>query len=222
MGQTQSVSLPLHLRPRDRLNGGIHPRHYQMAPTSLSLSTKLPGQRLLHGPLRSTLLSSPDFPFRARCHGGGLLAAGSSGWVPTPCRHHTKAPSSSSSGCDHGPLDCSRTQHAAALPKVSSNTIISARSSSCPSRWPHNESCLRCVRGRSVRGPRPGAGRDGGRHSHRLSCSSSCAPSRCFRRSRELPAIPCAMCCSRSHPGRRCIRQDFSRSTAEDTAGPFR
>ena len=31
-----ALVLFLHLRPRDRLNGGIHPRHYQMAPTSLS------------------------------------------------------------------------------------------------------------------------------------------------------------------------------------------
>jgi len=31
-----ALILFLHLRPRDRLNGGIHPRHYQMAPTSLS------------------------------------------------------------------------------------------------------------------------------------------------------------------------------------------
>ena len=30
-----ALVLSLHLRPRDRLNGGIHPRHYQMAPTSL-------------------------------------------------------------------------------------------------------------------------------------------------------------------------------------------
>ena len=29
-----ALILSLHLRPRDRLNGGIHPRHYQMAPTS--------------------------------------------------------------------------------------------------------------------------------------------------------------------------------------------
>ena len=43
--------LSLHLRPRDRLNAGIHPRHYQMAPTSVS--TNSPSQRLLHGPLRS-------------------------------------------------------------------------------------------------------------------------------------------------------------------------
>ena len=28
-----ALVLSLHLRPRDRLNGGIHPRHYQMAPT---------------------------------------------------------------------------------------------------------------------------------------------------------------------------------------------
>ena len=32
-----ALFLSLHLRPRDRLNGGIHPRHPQMAPTSLSL-----------------------------------------------------------------------------------------------------------------------------------------------------------------------------------------
>ena len=31
-----ALILFLHLRPRDRLNGGIHPRHHQMAPTSLS------------------------------------------------------------------------------------------------------------------------------------------------------------------------------------------
>ena len=28
-----ALILFLHLRPRDRLNGGIHPRHYQMAST---------------------------------------------------------------------------------------------------------------------------------------------------------------------------------------------
>ena len=43
-----ALVLSLHLRPRDRLNGGIHPRHHQMAPTSLS--TKSPSLRLLHGP----------------------------------------------------------------------------------------------------------------------------------------------------------------------------
>ena len=29
--------LSLHLRPRDRLNGGIHPRHYQMALRSIAV-----------------------------------------------------------------------------------------------------------------------------------------------------------------------------------------
>ena len=41
--------LSVHLRrPRDRLNGGINPRHDQMAP--ISLSSKLPNYRHLHGP----------------------------------------------------------------------------------------------------------------------------------------------------------------------------
>ena len=31
------IPRPCH-RPRDRLNGGIHPRHYQMASTSLTAS----------------------------------------------------------------------------------------------------------------------------------------------------------------------------------------
>ena len=37
--QTHHLAAPilsLHLRPRDRLNGGIHPRHHQMAPPSIS------------------------------------------------------------------------------------------------------------------------------------------------------------------------------------------
>ena len=33
---TSAPILSLHLRPRDRLSGGIHPRHHQMAPPSLS------------------------------------------------------------------------------------------------------------------------------------------------------------------------------------------
>ena len=61
--------LSLHLRPRDRLRGGIHPRHHQMAP--ISLSTKLPSLRLLHGPLRSIPLRFYNFRHsRARTASG--------------------------------------------------------------------------------------------------------------------------------------------------------
>ena len=39
LSRSDAAEFILHLRPRDRLNGGIHPRHHQMAPTSLSTNS---------------------------------------------------------------------------------------------------------------------------------------------------------------------------------------
>ena len=53
-----ALFLSLHLRPRDRLDGGINPRHPQMAPTSLSTKSPSSGSYLVHSGPYEYILST--------------------------------------------------------------------------------------------------------------------------------------------------------------------